>query len=616
MFLALLIGAVIPSAVIESSPQEFTITNYMDNPLWYLVSSTSISIGTFVIWGGVFYWLANQKCKSYIERMVWIFSGLAIVNYMFFGKKLGILTATLQYENNIHFDKLENILNVIVFFVVILVMNFIWKRYREKVFDVLSIGTIALICIVGINVNSIYNSIEKIVLTETNVKNSVFSLSKYGKNIVIIVLDRAMGTYIPYMFKEKAVLKDKFSGFTYYSNVISHGGFTNFGMPGVFGGYEYTPLEMNKRDKDLLVTKHNEALRVMPVLFESVGYKVTVCDPPYANYQWIPDLSIFDRDTNINKYNLEGKFGDSVENSLQIVALNNRNFYFFGLMKCSPVILQKKLYNSGKYCLVNKNDINQEITSMYTSVGISKTFMKPYNVLVNLPKITEISDEGNNFILMTNNTTHEPCMLQEPEYVPSAEVNNTEYAKKEINRFDLYGSKLMMNNTNQVIHYQTNMATLIQLGNWFEYMRENNVYDNTRIIVVSDHGRPLRQLSELVLDDGKDGLNNVEFYFPLMLVKDFNSKTFNISNDFMTNADVPTIAMKEVVTKPINPFTGNEINNNNKYNEKQYILASYKWNVNENNGTTFLPGRWYSVHKNIWNKGNWEIVKEEAVLPY
>ena len=33
-------------------------------------------------------------------------------------------------------------------------------------------------------------------------------------------------------------------------------------------GYEYTPVELNKRSDELLVDKQNEALKVMPVLFE------------------------------------------------------------------------------------------------------------------------------------------------------------------------------------------------------------------------------------------------------------------------------------------------------------------------------------------------------------
>ena len=51
--------------------------------------------------------------------------------------------------------------------------------------------------------------------------------------------------------------------------------------------------------------------------------------------------------------------------------------------------------------------------------------------------------------------------------------------------------------------------------------------------------------------------NLLEWYYPLLLVKDFGSKEFVVSNEFMTNADVLTIATKNVINNPINPFTGN-----------------------------------------------------------
>ena len=43
----------------------------------------------------------------------------------------------------------------------------------------------------------------------------------------------------------------------------------------------------------------------------------------------------------------------------------------------------------------------------------------------------------------------------------------------------------------QLAHYHANAAALLRLGEWFDWMREQGVYDNTRIIIVSDHGRDL-----------------------------------------------------------------------------------------------------------------------------
>lgn len=73
------------------------------------------------------------------------------------------------------------------------------------------------------------------------------------------MLDRGFGPYIPYFFNEKPELIKQYDGFTYYSNTISFGGHTNFASSAFFGGYEYTPTEINSRKtKSLLpnIMKH------------------------------------------------------------------------------------------------------------------------------------------------------------------------------------------------------------------------------------------------------------------------------------------------------------------------------------------------------------------------
>lgn len=85
---------------------------------------------------------------------------------------------------------------------------------------------------------------------------------------------------------------------------------------------------------------------------------------------------------------------------------------------------------------------------------------------------------------MTNNTTHEPQLLQEPQYEPANQIDNTKYYKN-ADRFNLNGKKLAMNNFTQIASYETNMASIIQLGNWFDYLREIGVWDNTKIVLAS-----------------------------------------------------------------------------------------------------------------------------------
>ncbi len=238
--------------------------------------------------------------------------------------------------------------------------------------------------------------------------------------------------------------------------------------------------------------------------------------------------------------------------------------------------------------------------------------MDAYSILNHLPEITDVVDGGQDtFLMMTNNTTHDVMMLQEPDYIPAQYVDNAEFESQNSERFTLEGNTLEMNEEYHYAHYQCNMAAMLQLGKWFDYMRENGVYDNTRIILVADHGCSLGQTEAFILEDGKD----VSDFYPLLMVKDFDSKGFTTSKEFMTNGDVPTLAVKDIIKDPVNPFTGEKIDCYEKSAHAQYIIDSDENDIKKNNGNTFLPARWYSVHDNIWDKDNWEMVAEEAVFP-
>ena len=102
----------------------------------------------------------------------------------------------------------------------------------------------------------------------------------------------------------------------------------------------------------------------------------------------------------------------------------------------------------------------------------------------------------------------------------------------------------------------------------------------------------------------------------LLMVKDFNAKGFSFSDTFMTTADVPTLATSGLIDNPTNPFTGNAINANAKYDRPFYAFMSYDWDTSKNNGNQFFPGTWYRVdNQNARDKRNWVMVGENTVLP-
>ena len=600
VFLTLLLGVLIPSSVIASSPAEFI--NLLDyrNPFLFLINSSCYAIGFFLVWMGIVYFMLSKNAKQILNILLWIFSCSFLLNYMCFGHKLGILSPLLIYENGVFFSAKEIIVNFLALIIMFVVCS--WSFRLKKIISYIYI--VLIICIGSISFLYLYNGqklLNDMAYIKTSSQNSLiepkFSLSKNGKNVILFMLDRAISGYVPYLFEEKPILKEQFSGFTYYPNTLSFGYTTNYGAPPLFGGYEYTPTEMNKRSSELLVNKHNEALKVLPVIFYKNHYKTTVCDPPLAGYKNVPDLSIFKDYPEIKTHLLAGTIKDEtlkIKTKEKPLYKNKRNFICYSLFRVLPLAFSGYIYDKGYYLGNHKTE------GKTISVDPSYVFDK-YSVLTLLPKLTEIIDDKiNTFLSIQNETPHQPFIFQLPDYELKENVNNSGYKTAA-------DGHIPMKRHEEIAHYHINMATFIQLGKWFDYMKKNGVYDNTRIILVADHGKALTQFPYMVMKDYKIDVSSCN---PLLMVKDFNSTGFKTSYEFMTNADAPTISLHDIIDKPINPFTDKVISSKEKTTHPQIITTSTNWMITTNNGTVFdtHDGRFLSVHDDIFKQDNWEFV--------
>ena len=94
------------------------------------------------------------------------------------------------------------------------------------------------------------------------------------------------------------------------------------------------------------------------------------------------------------------------------------------------------------------------------------------------------------------------------------------------------------------------------------------------------------------------------------MVKDFNSTGFSTSDSFMTNADVPSLALEGIMDNAVNPYTGKTINQEAKHS-LQYVTTSHNNRINNGDEYAFdtSDGKWYTVNTDIFNHDNWEEVK-------
>lgn len=605
VFLTLLTGVLIPSAVIQSSPTEFVFHTVVSRPLVHVLDAFLLASGVFLIWMGVFYGLANPKGKRVMTVVLWLLCLTAVANYMFFGTRLGTLSSTLVYDLEPYFSRNEIAVNLAVMAGIMTAGYLIFKKSRKSV---RAISALLIAAVTGMSVFNIVSTQRQLSENSKVVieKDAHCEISREGKNVIVIMLDRAIGSYIPYLFQEKPELREQFDGFTWYPNTLSYGGHTVFGAPPLFGGYEYTPEEVNKRDSEKLVDKHDEALKVMPVLFNDAGFEVTVCDPAYAGYQVVPDLTIYNDYPNIRTYLTEqGQYFYPEESFVrQYQAIWERNFFFFSLMKCSPIFLQPYLYQNGTY--FNSTVIRDANERMSCSNIVRWDFVDSFAVLEALPEIAEAKDEKKNtFLMLCNSTTHEPTLLEEPAYTISPIIDNRVYDREHTDRFSFDGQILQVKTLRQMQHYQINMAAMLQLGNWFDKLRKAECYDNCRIILVADHGEDLNQIDSMRF--GEDITEDAMLYNPLLMMKDFNQHGFTVNEELMTNADTPMLAMRGLITEPINPFTGNVINDQAKHSNELVVFANYDASISGDR-TTYSEYDWYGVHGDVRDGNNWRFL--------
>ena len=589
--LFLLFGLVIPSTLIASDYREYSFVDgdQSPNPVYFIVVTALQSLGIFVFWPLCIYWMCSEKNKKYLLTIVMVFIGIAMVNVFLFPGKYGALSIVFTFSEKIEPSGFIRIFNLFAVILISVLAIITVRRFRKLLLQALMIFLCSLILISTLNIAKIKKEFQyyKVLYFEgkSTTDKYLYRFSKNGKNVLVILLDGAMSGYLPFIFDERPALKNSYEGFTWYRNTVSFGSYTKYGIPSVFGGYEYTPLEMNARKNTLLVEKHNEALMLLPKLFLDQGYTISVTNPPLANYVEYSDITIFNDYPQMNVNRIMGNFSEqwlSDHEDIQpiIISTNIESCLIrFSFFKTSPVLFRKYIYRwLDNTRIVSYNSLYKNKLDRYIELDV-------------LPDVTSIDEAGmNTYNVVYNEFTHDPCFMKFPDYIPSNNITNRgdgPFANEGL--------------------YHSNIAALILVGKWLDFLKNNNVYDNTRIIIVSDHGLWKSSPDYMMALPNGDPLS---WFAPILLVKDFDSHgTLSVNNEFMTHSDVPLIALKDIIERPVNPWTGKILKadkdsgiviTSSRDSFLQEEIKKYQFDIKSN--------EWLHVRDNIFEIENWNSV--------
>lgn len=604
--ISFLCGFVLPSSVIATSPEEFSFLGNTPSPTNYVFSSLYSSIGLFLFWPTLLYFMFGSKSKKSFPIIFLVLFICALSNVYLFSPNYGNLSVAFRLDNKSCLNMGNKIILLSTFVIFIVISIFIVIKYfkLQTILSVLLLSVcIAELCFGIYKTNFIrksYNDYAAKIKNEKqidldNESEIVYNFSKNKQNVIVFFLDRAIGSFVPNIFEDIPELTKQFQGFTYYPNCLSFGQQTVYGYPPIVGGYEYTQEKMNERADELLVDKHNEALLVMPKLFLDKGYDVTVTDPSYVNYTY-GDLTPYEK---YPEMNVSIQLGKKTNKYLVEKSSSGKN-------GGSDELCKKQIVNFSILEVLNPMLRSVFYTSIFEKFYNADGFFDNFSSLFYLCESTSFDNDKPTYTFLANDTDHEPMFLIAPEFEMPGTLSQTDLGSyNATNEYDAQD-------------YSTNKGVLIQVGKWLNYLKENDVYDNSRIIIVSDHGHHHKY----------EKFNNFSdptvpsSYNPLLLFKDFNSKgELKTDMKFMTNADTLFLAKKDLDISSFNPFTGKEFVQNkdfvhvyprgygNEWNapkirdKKQFVLNKESaWEVREN---IFDPHNWKPL------EGDKTLVKEE-----
>ena len=384
--------------------------------------------------------------------------------------------------------------------------------------------------------------------------------SKDQENIVFFIIDAAQGWFMKDIFNEDPELKELYNGFVWYPNSISTSNFTYASVPAMMCGEDYTIENMNKDESTTILQKVTNSTNHFYDNIKEKGYYFTGNHLKYA----------VNKPTQIDNYlpkwnrNWSALLNVTLQKSLWFSQLWQN-----ALFSSSPLFLKPRIYNHNKWFESEKD--KSENKDINTTELLNK-----YSFIKILPEISKSDSKESNFIFIHSMFAHAPWDLITEDNKLISDVSPYE-----------------------------NQKLFIQLfTNWLQWMKENDVYDNTKIILASDHGRSWWHYKyeintrDIPIVWTKDKTVNIEQFLrlnPLMLIKDFNAKG-KLKEDWrlMSNIDTYAIAFND--------------NDPTKIDSAYRTVNTYytEWHTDLHTRKRYYNNLAFKIKNNVYDLHNWE----------
>ena len=470
IFLLLLVAIYLPIQIYTSDPLSFDI------PTSEIVKQLLINFEVGLILSFLI-WLVLRNFKCCIKTVALVLTVVAITMFMYtfiVSPDYGVLSSFVLSNPEGLFLEKNKYLDVLFISIVLIFVGLILVLNRTKLLSwtfmclsfVLTFSSIYSL----LNIESVEKSTQNL-QNQTSIPQNVqefFTFSENKKNIIVIMLDMFTGGNIKEILQTHPEFKEKLDGFTWYEDSMSAGSSTIFGKPGILGGEEITPANLNKNQSQSLEEKINFGWANFLNKLQKANYEISLYD-----HTWLkPELlqsKLIQKANLINSLYMWDGFSSqwAQKNDIAINASLSpvKTLYAIATFRAAPLSIKKKIYLNGRWAETvdtNQYNIKWVVNNLSQLDALSTS---------SISKVTN----KNTFKFIINELTHVPWSLNAQCRPHTNGIWNTNKNRQE-------------NGTNPA-HLQAEYCALSSISLFISWLKSNNLFDNTMIFIVSDHGR-------------------------------------------------------------------------------------------------------------------------------
>ena len=402
--------------------------------------------------------------------------------------------------------------------------------------------------------------------------------SRTGKNVVLVVADMFSGGYMERILEECPEYRDKLSGFTWYRNMLAAATETATSMPSIFAGEEYLPLAMNS----MLSTGDEKVNKAASVLFrqaENQGYKVSVVNGSAA---YLAGATLDGTaSSDLEPYEQYWERVRNIKSDSKRKVNQPHLFAMLTIFQGAPYFLKPVIYNDGGWLIFSRIALFWYVRTHVFS---------EYSFLDLLPEISNTKATGNTFKYFHSCFTHIPYGVGEDGNLVDF---NSQYPDQEHKSF-IFGESA---------YYSAKKFITLMVA-YADWLKANGLYDNTTVIIVSDHGNDYSSNNPLAPEGiesvlPKDTFNRLNSLF--MVKPAGASGDIQVNDSFASNGDIHAALQKALGIETA--YSGSNVH--------EGVSPRADFTSSRSNFRTDGVAKYtiYQVEDSIADPKNWKVIK-------